>query len=191
MDEIRSEVRADILAILDKVIAVMEERDDRDVYEIKEFSNRTIHSASIFQDSYSTSAAVLIYSLFKIMERKMLNDKSYNNVYEELKYARLYLKEGRIHEYQKSIEKLFSMISGVDRQFRLFIQHVIEKAKINKGSKLYEHGISMARASELMGLSQWELSSYVGKTVLHDSDAEKKISIRKRLAVTKQVFGVD
>ena len=191
-EDVRESVKKDILAILDQVIAIMEDKKESDVYEIKELSNHTIHSASIFQDTYSTSLAVLVYSLYKIIERKILDDKNYKNLLEELKYARLYLRDGKLHEYKKSMDKLFSEISRVDKQFRIFMQHVLEKARVNKGSKLYEHGLSIAKASELMGISQWELSSYVGKTAMVDiGEPETAVNVRKRIAVALKAFGVE
>ena len=67
---------------------------------------------------------------------------------------------------------------------------VINKAKINKGSRIYEHGISIGRTSDLMGISQWELMSYVGKTNIEDiGETQKVTSVRKRIAIAKQLFG--
>ncbi len=48
-----------------------------DYIEVKNLSNRVIHSASINQDPDSISLAVVIYSLSKIIEREKY--KSYAN----------------------------------------------------------------------------------------------------------------
>ena len=192
MEEIKESVKADILTILDKVIEIMEVKENSDVYEIKNLSNHTIHSASIFQDSYSIPVAVFIYSIYKMIERKALDDKEYAKIQEQLKYARLYLKDNRIHDYKKIIDNLFKIISAADKRFKIFFQEVIEKAKINKGSKLYEHGISMSRAAELMGLSTWELMSYIGKTTLEEqTPGQIKISPRKRMSNALQAFDLE
>ncbi|MDP2750293.1 MAG: hypothetical protein Q8O89_05675 [Nanoarchaeota archaeon] len=190
MEIMKESVKVDILAILDKVLEIMEERDDRDVYEIKELSNHTIHSASIFQDSYSMSIAVLMYSLYKIIERKILDDKNYRNIQDDLKHARTYLRQNDVHNYMISIGSILKSISGIDKRFKVFIQEVVEKAKINKGGKLYEHGLSISKAAELMGLSSWELASYVGKTAFDENYLPGKVTVKKRLSNAMDAFGI-
>ena len=46
----------------------------RDAVKIKELSNQTIHSASIYQDPDNIAIAVVLYALSKLVERKAYQD---------------------------------------------------------------------------------------------------------------------
>ena len=77
-------------------------------------------------------------------------------------------------------------ISKQDAKMKLYIQQVIERAKVKKASKMHEHGISIARTAELLDLSQWELQSYIGKTVReipHDG-----MTAKERLQKARALF---
>ena len=67
MDEV---VKKDILKVLSDVAAILQVEEEKDVAELRELSNHTIHNASIFQDEDSVSIAILIYSLSKVIERR-------------------------------------------------------------------------------------------------------------------------
>ena len=64
----------------------------------------------------------------------------------------------------------------------------ITHAKIKKARKIYEHGISLGRVSELVGISEWELMNYTSQTKFHDRSELKTISVRDRLKTLKKVF---
>ena len=61
-----------VLKILQETKKAVKEED---VIELKRLSNKTIHSASIHQDTDSIMIAVILYSLSKILERT--NYRSY------------------------------------------------------------------------------------------------------------------
>ena len=42
------EVKADILAVLDKLIAILQAKDDKDALEVRELSSHVIHDATLF-----------------------------------------------------------------------------------------------------------------------------------------------
>ena len=46
----------------------------QDVIKLKDLSNKTIHSASIYQDPDNIAVAIILYSLSKIIERKTYRD---------------------------------------------------------------------------------------------------------------------
>ena len=69
----------------------------------------------------------------------------------------------------------------------MYIHEVINQAQIKKGCKLCEHGISIARASEVLGISQWELMHYIGKTTLIDQFSEP-VNVTKRLKIARSMF---
>ena len=178
-------IKKDILAIISKTIGTLKVKEEKDIIELKELSNHTIHNASIFQDEGSVSIAILIYSLSKIIERKF-GELNFKPILDLLIAAFNYLKKDNIDEYRKTIKKLFDLISKIDTKLKLYIEEVIRQAQIKKGSQLYRHGISLARAAEILGISQWELMNYIGHTKI--TDIEGKVDIKSRLNFTRRLF---
>jgi len=174
-------IKRDIIAILNDCLKYIELQD---IASIKELSNHTIHNASIFQDQDSISIAVIMYALSKIFDRKGAVSKDMINI---LKKAKSALQNNRFELYRKTVKSLIENISKEDTKLKLYIQEVIEQAQIKKGSKLYEHGISMAQAASLLGISQWDLMNYVGKTKISDAFKET-VSIENRLKFTRGLF---
>jgi len=178
-------VKMDILRVLADTVEIIQVEEDRDVADLRELSNHTIHNASIFQDEDSVSIAVLIYSLSKVIERRE-GKLAYSSILTLLKDAIKNLESGDIDRYRKVIRKIFDFIYGIDAKLKFYIEHVINQAQIKKGSKVYAHGVSLARASEILGISQWELMFYIGKTRL--TDIRGGIDVRERLNYTRGLF---
>jgi len=179
-------IRKDILSVLDKAITILSVREDKNISELKELSNHTIHNASIFQDEYSVSIAVSIYALSKITER---GGSVNQEIIKLLISARDCLARLSEQAYSENIKKLLDRISGIDSRLRLYIGEVIDQAQIKKGGKVYEHGISMARAAEILGISQWELMNYVGKTKIMENMSDR-VDAKTRLGFSRKIFGL-
>ncbi|MBI2652058.1 hypothetical protein HYX00_01215 [Candidatus Woesearchaeota archaeon] len=179
-------IKKDIIAVLGDLIEILKIKEDSDIAQIKELSNHVIHNASIFQDEDSISVAILIYSLSKIIERKQ-KDLDYNKVLGMLDSCISDLKNNEDDLFRKSIKNIFNFIRTMDEKLKLYIHEVINQAQIKKGCKLCEHGISVARASEVLGISQWELMRYLGQTTLIDKISEP-INISKRLNIARSLF---
>lgn len=179
-------VRKDALKIVGRVIEILKVKEEKDVSELKDLSNHTIHNASVFQDECSVSIAVVIYALSKIIERnpEQLNYKKIIGFLEKTKSA---LKNNEAHNLKLAIRKLFSEISAIDNKLSLYIHEVINDAQVKKGCKLCEHGLSTAKASQVMGVSQWELMNYLGKTKLNENIAGI-VDVRSRLKFTRNLF---
>ncbi len=177
-------VKKDIISILSGVIAILETKEEADVLEIRKLSNHTIHNATIFQDEDSISVAILIYALSKIMERN-LGLIDYSKFMDMLSNAKTFLDKGKDDNYRRVIKTIFSTISKLDRKVEMYIEEVINQAQIKKGSKLHEHGVSIGRAAEILGISQWELANYVGKTNLSDVES---ISVIDRIKFARELF---
>ena len=82
---------------------------------------------------------------------------------------------------------MFGQISKLELKFKQYIDEVITRAQIKKGGSVIERGISVARAAALMGIGQWELMSYVGKTNIHEQSLPK-LDVMKRLNVARDLF---
>ncbi|MDO8740711.1 MAG: hypothetical protein Q7J54_04050 [Candidatus Woesearchaeota archaeon] len=174
-------VKKDILKIIDDGLILIGQKN---FVDLKKISNHTIHNASIFQDRDSISIAIIIYAMSKIMERTGSIDAE---IVKKLKDAYDLLIKDKTKEYQDAIKNILELISKVDVKLKQYIDEVIKQAEVKKGSKLYEHGLSIAQASELLGISQWELMSYIGKTSI--TEEGKITDIKKRLELARNIFG--
>ncbi len=182
-------IKEDLLYILNEAIIILKSKEESDIYKLKELSNHTIHNASIFQDQDSISMAVIIYSVYKIVERYGLTSRIYEVVDAYLKRAKRLLDRDDIKGYRKAIHDTFKYISKIDKRLKTFIEEVIEKAKITKGSKVFEHGISLTKAASLLGISEWDLMRYIGKTNIMDVQLPAT-DVRRRLIFVRRLFGL-
>ena len=174
-------IKNDIKKVLIRAIDILEE-DKTDVVELKELSNHTIHNASIFQDRDSILIAIVIYSLAKLIARKLDPNESLI----QLKNALTGLRNDDYILFRQHVENLLKQISEQDIKLKEHIDEVIKQAEIQKGSTIYAHGISIAVASELLGISQWELMQYIGNTMNYEP--EPKMNTKKRMKYTKKLF---
>lgn len=178
-------IKRDIISVLADLKEFLKDREDSNFIDIKKLSNRVIHNASVFQDEDSISVAILIYSLSKIMERK--SDIDHGRILYMLDSCISAINENNDDAFRKSIKGIFDFIKTVDRKIRLYINEVINQSQIKKGCKLCEHGISVARASEVLGISRWELLHYLGKTTFIDQYSEP-VNVLRRLKVARSLF---
>ena len=176
-------VRKDIIAVLEHVIQSLEKND---VLNLRELSNNIIHCASIYQDEYSISTAVIVFALSKIIQRKNYIDM---RIITLLKRAVHHLRKYKVNKYSQDIKKLMTHISKADSKLDLYIQHVIDEANVKKASKIYEHGISLGQTAQLLGISHWELMRYVGHTKIPEGVIEK-VNIKVRLNYVYGLFGM-
>ena len=175
-------IKRDILAILRQSVAAIGKRD---ILILKELSNHTIHNASIFQDPDSVTVATIIYALSKILDRRGHLGSS---VIDAINRSIEALEHDRIDEFQNILHELLREISQIDSKIKLYIDQVISQAQIKKGSKIFEHGISVGRAAEILGISPWELMDYIGKT--HIADQLMPTDETKRLEAARRIFNI-
>ena len=181
-----------ILDLLKKILIAITNRDSMD---LRKLSNYAIKNTSLYQDKYSVQLAVICYSLSKIIERNQSSEnslvtKNYKKVENELKNSIYYLEKRNLDRYKNSINNLFEQISSLDQQLEQYIEEIIEKSKIKKSSNIYEHGISLARSAEILGISQWQLMNYIGKTTIIDKTEQRTLSAKERLVMAKKIFGL-
>ena len=179
-------IKNDILAVLSELIDVLKAKENADIMKIKELSNHVIHNASVFQDEDSISVAILTYALSKIIERKQ-RDMGYVKIIGMLNSCISSLKDNEDEPFRKSVRNIFNFIRAMDSRLRLYINEVINQAQIKKGCKLCEHGISVARASQVLGISRWELMHYLGKTTSIEQFSEP-VNVSQRLKFARGMF---
>jgi len=159
---------------------------------LQNLSDQTIHSASIYQDTDSISIAVIIYSLSKIIsKRNILKIKNWNSLANKI-LASLYLaidalEKNKIDKFGNHLGKIVKLMSSLSN-LKPYIQDVIRKASINKASRLYEHGISLAQTAKLLGITPWELAEYIGQKNIHNNPYNTTISAKKRAEIAMEFF---
>lgn len=165
---------------------------DRDTVLLRELSNRTLHTSSISQDDDAVSMAVIIYSFSKIFERNYSEykdwDKFYSSIKDGLKKAIKNLESNNVPDFELTIKQIISDIDKLDAKLRDYIKIVFESARIHKASRIHEHGISVGRTAELLGISEWELMEYVGKTGISDAPLSRTLSINERMKTVRSIF---
>jgi len=176
--------KKDIITVLKRAQRYINNQDSK---SLKILSEHTIHNASMLQDQDSLSIAVIVYAISKLLERWGFESEYADEARNLLGSAQFSLEQGNIDEYRDKMKKVFEFTSSVDKEFRIYIDHVIEKAQVKKGSSVYEHGISAARAAELLGIGQWELLSYIGKTRINDAGNQVSFA-EQRMRFARSLF---
>jgi len=185
------QVRTNLIRVLDKSINALKQNDMK---ILKEISNETVHDATVFQDEYSITVAVLIYSLSKVFERELHYSqfRGWSDFCSEclgtLEVAKQKLIKGDIEGFDSFLKKYLTVLNRTHKKLQLYIQDVLDKAKINKASRLYEHGLSMGRTAELLGITKFELMDYVGRTYIADAKTSVTLSATERLRFTRGLF---
>ena len=182
-------IRNNIIKQTERVIPVLKRKD---AVALSELSNRTIHSASVYQDQSSLVFAITVYSLSKIIIRcEHIKDcQSFiDKAVKGLEDCKKLLESDDIQNYKKRRDLLLKSIGNIDKKFRFYVEEVIRRAKIKKGSSIYEHGVSLERTADLLGISQWELMDYIGKTRLTNYK-EPAVKIKDRLSFARKIFNM-
>lgn len=179
----REEVRQDLVLAVKQACAAAEAGDSA---KLSEISNHTIHNASIYQDPGSLTIAVVMYALSKILDRSQ--DRA-DHIVDVLSDAGECLAQNNVPCYNEKLKKVLELIGESDKKLNLYVQKVINEAEVKKGSRLYEHGISLGQTAGLLGISQWELMNYVGKTRISDS-FDEPVGVMERIGHARRVFGL-
>lgn len=177
-------VKKDILEIITGILEILGKKEYNSSAELAKLSDRTVHDASIFQDEDSIGIAVVAYSLSKLYNRR---ESVAPEMIFMLKKAYNFLLDDDYEGYRRKVKEILKKISEEDKKLGLYIMEVINQAEVKKGSRIYEHGISLARTAELLGINQWELSSYLGNTTITDEELER-IPVKKRIEFTRKMF---
>ena len=130
------------------IVKVLEETQkalsQKDPTALKDLSNQTIHSACQEQDSASITIAVLVYALSKLVERGDYERvrswetfvKKFNSI---LSLAAKAISENNYEIYESYVEKARKTLESQSVNLKPYIQDVLKKASINKGSRIYDH----------------------------------------------------
>lgn len=179
--------------ILDILKKAKEAIRREDALAIKDLSNRTIHTAAIAQDPDNINIAVILYALSKILERQKYQDykdwPKFQKAYTEaIDNSLLALKRDDLEVYRDQISRIKTIIESLSGNLKKYLQEIFVKASINKGSRIYEHGISLEKTAKILGISQWELLGYVGQTGISDVDLTYTKDLKQRIKEVEEIF---
>jgi len=167
---------------------------NNDTFKIKNLSDQTNNTASRTQDSDNIAIAVIVYSIGKIIEREHYRkfpewEKIYQTILTKIDDIIKSIKENNEKEITKNIISLREELTGISGNLKPYIKDVFRKASINKASRIYEHGISMEKTANLLGITLFELATYAGqKETSFDSYEKEKKLLNKRIKTAMEIF---
>ncbi|MBR9702163.1 hypothetical protein GOV13_04550 [Candidatus Pacearchaeota archaeon] len=162
--------------------------------ELKSLSNQTVHAATISQDPDNIVVAVLVYSIGKVMERDHYRDMEgwdefYKSVIKNLELAAGALEKENIKNARIYLGRIRNSLNKIEGDLGRYIKDVFRKAEINKAFKLYEHGLSSEATAELLGVSLWDMASYIGQSHIGDSKIAISMPVGERVKIAEGMFG--
>ncbi|MDD5178229.1 MAG: hypothetical protein PHT54_03030 [Candidatus Nanoarchaeia archaeon] len=185
-------IKKDIINLINEALSAISKKD---ITLLKEISDHTIHNSATSQDDASISIAVVVYSLYKIFNNPSLtHSKKWERFSKDLVLYLGKAKEGLerddLSKYNSSISLILKSMSKIESQLGQYIFSVINSAKVKKGTKLYEHGISASRAAQILGISSWDLMSYMGNVSIPETERILTKKTKERLESARRLFEI-
>jgi len=182
--------KENVLRILKETKEAMKQDD---TLALKSLSNQTINTASLTQDPDNIAVAVIIYSLGKVLERHQYQEfkgwgEFYDSVINSINHSIKDLESGGEKDVGQDIETITKEIEKLSGKLKTYVQDVFWKARINKASKIYEHGISMEKTAKLLGITLYELASYTGQARIEDVPLENTMDVKRRIKLVEEFF---
>ncbi len=182
-----AEIKKEILYDLEQSLEILRIREKHDLEELRQLSDHAIEHVAAYKDLDIISVTVLIYSIYKAFSCFAPND--YADLIKELENARKFLQTNQFGKYNQSIKKLYEIVRRCSNKTKEHLQDVLHAARIKKGTVLLSKGLSIGQAAGLMGLSNWDLQQYAGRTTALGNGAVA-FSAKKRLQQALEIFEV-
>ncbi len=184
----KEEVKEEILNLL------IEARDSLkrgDIKNLDKLSNHTLHCTTIYGEKESIMIAVLFYALSKLLEKQKEGQSDIfkdliNGMLKNIDASIRLLKKDKIEEFKKLLRESLNLIKKFDKSYSSYVQTVLEFSKIQKGTKIYEHGISLTEVAQLLGVSKWDLMRKIGERKFVEYG--KKIPPKERLKTARRLL---
>ena len=185
----KDNVRKEILNLFKEAKEAIETRN---IKRLENLSDHTLHCTTIYDEKESIMSAILFYSLSKILEKEKFSEGEIfsdliNGMYKNIKTAIKLLKNKRDKAFTNLLNESINLIKKFDKSFSDYVQAVIEFGKVQKGAKIYEHGLSLTSVAKLLGISKWELMQKVGERKGYK--IKERISPEERLKLAKRLLG--
>lgn len=177
--------KENIVRILKQAINAIKKRDS---FKLRNLSDQTNHSATIYQDPDNVIVAVLVYAMGKVIERENYRkmqgwDFFIENLLSNIKISIRKLEKNDLEGFRNSLGEIRNSINKIDGNLKDYIHDVFYKAEVNRAFKYYEHGISSQRTAELLGISLWDLSSYIGQSNISEAKVTETFPVEKRIKI--------
>lgn len=177
------DVRCDLINTLHSIKLALEKRDAE---ELKELSNHTMHCTTIYEEKRAVYIAIIAYSLGKTLEKGgpenvevSVFEEFINGLFQNFGALISFLENKDFEKFDNSLSEMMRAISEFETSFGKYILDVLHFAKIQKGARIYEHGLSLSKIAEMIGVSKWELMSKVGEAKEHKGATPPK-NIKER-----------
>ncbi len=179
-----------VLRILKETKVALEKND---TFSLRGLSNQTINTASLAQDPDNIAVAVMVYSLSKIVERMDYRQlpgwkKFYGNVLLYLNKSIQDIEKKDYNRFREDFKSIRSSVENLSGKLKKYVKEVLRNAEISKASRIYEHGISMEQTASLLGISQYELAEYAGKTGIPDVPENRTKNTKSRIKLAMEMF---
>jgi len=186
------EARKDVLSALREAIAAIKEKRVADLHAI---SDHILHVMVIYQDPDIIDVAIAIYALDKILQTEKYRGHPKMKPFMKtslhlLQKAKSELETEDYEGYSTTAKDILGNIEGFSKKIRFYVEDILHFARIKKGTKLYEHGLSLGQAAETMGVTKWEIMPVAGETVVHERYVEPIAKDEERLQLLRKRFGV-
>lgn len=183
------EVKKDILDVLKNIREGLKERSAQKLHT---WSNHVIHCASIHTDLRAVYVSIITYALAKIIEKEesMRNKPEWadfiNGMLANIDALIELLERNEMEKFDSALNDTMKIISEFDKSFSKYVQRVLEFAKIQKGAKIHEHGLSLSSVAQMIGVSKWDLMEKIGETKVSEVKAKK--TTRERYEEVKKIM---
>ena len=169
--------------------------EEKNAIVLRRLSNETLHVSSATGDSDNILVAVILYSLSKILEREDYSNlegwKSFEIlVGSALKNSLKDLDQNNDGKFQRDFVQIRKAINKISGKLKKYIEEIFQKSAVNKASRIYEHGISLGRTAELLGVSIYDLANYTGQTGISEVPLNSTIDVKKRVKILEEIFNV-
>ncbi len=186
------EARKDVLDALKEAIAAIKEKRHADLHAI---SDHVLHAITIYQDTEIVDVAVAIYVLDKLLEKEKYKTHRkmklfIKTILHQLQKAVSELEKENYEDYSSTLKEILGDMESFSKSIKFYIEDIMHFARIKKGTKLYEHGLSLGKAAELAGVTKWELMPAIGETAIHEQFITPRKINEHRMEFAEKIFKI-
>ncbi len=180
-------MKKDIYQVVRNVIKALELRDSS---LAEEWSNRLVHSTSIYQHEACILVSVIAYAIAKILGNEKLREKYPEEWKDFIEAMRKNLNAAleRIDDEKEFVEALkviSQQIKEFDENFSQYAEHIMRFASVQKGKRIYAHGLSLTKVAEMLGISKWELMEKVAEM---KSEEPHYVTLKERMRYARRLL---
>ncbi|MBW3011349.1 hypothetical protein KY326_03960, partial [Candidatus Woesearchaeota archaeon] len=152
-------IKKDLLLVISSSLLALEKQE---FFKLDNVSDQCLQSAALYHDEDVINLAIIIYSLSKISARNQIKpianwNKIMESIHALLVSARHNLNRNHLDSFRADLKEILNKIAKADEKIGMYIDKVLHKARIKKGRKIYEQGLSIGETSELIGVNYWDL----------------------------------